>query len=79
MSGRNWEFPEWQAPLRELIGESDRGRLPEVIQTVETLIFQRLQHPLRGALHHSEQQAIKEALSLLRTIKSNKLAFPDWE
>lgn len=79
MSDGDWKFPEWLAPLQELTGESDRGRLPEVIQTVETLIFQRLQHPLRGALHHSEQRAIKEALSLLRTIKSSKLAFPDWE
>jgi hypothetical protein len=79
MSSAEFRFPEWQVPLQDCIAESDREQLPEKIQAVESLLFQRLQLPLRDELGHGEHEAINEALTLLRTIKSRKLSFSDWK
>src|SRR5260370_4648231 len=43
MSDGQFEFPEWQAPLEELILEFDRTKLPEKLQVAETAIYGRLQ------------------------------------
>jgi hypothetical protein len=79
MSDGELKFPEWQAPLQELILEFDREKLPEKIQKVETLIFDRLQQLRQGNDGHSEKQAINDALSILRIIKRDKLNYPDWD
>src|SRR5438105_14311143 len=43
MSDGELKFPEWQAPLQDLILEFDREKMPEKMQHVETLIIDRLQ------------------------------------
>jgi hypothetical protein len=73
------KFPEWQAPLQEVILEFDREKLPEKIQKVETLIFERLQQLRQESDGRNEREAINNALSILRVIKRDKLGFPDWK
>ncbi len=79
MSDGKLKYPEWQAPLQELMLELDPEKLCEKIQKVETLIFERLQQIRQGNDGRSEQEAIDGALSILRVIKRDKLGFPDWQ
>jgi hypothetical protein len=79
MSDSELRYPEWQVPLREVILEFDREKLRERIQKVETLIFERLQQLSQENDGRTEQEAINDALSILRVIKRDKLGFPDWE
>lgn len=79
MSEEDLKFPQWQAPLQELILESDREKLPDKLQKVETAIVERLQQLQREGDNHVEKEAINNALSLLRVIKRDKLGFPDWK
>jgi hypothetical protein len=79
MSDGALKYPEWQTPLQELVLEFDREKLREKIQKVETLIFERLQQAAQGSEGRSEQEAMNDALSVLRIIKRDKLGFPDWK
>ena len=79
MSDIELKYPEWQAPLQDLFLESDHEKLHEKIQKVETLIFERLQLLRQGNDGHGELLAINDALSVLRTIKRDKLDYPDWK
>jgi hypothetical protein len=74
-----FKYPEWQTPLQELILEFDSTKLPEKVQKVETLIFERLQQPRWRNDGHIEPQAINDARVLLRMIQRDKLGFPDWK
>jgi len=78
-SGEGLKYPEWQAPLQEVILEFDRKKLVEKVQQAETSISARLQE-LRGQRDSLEEQdAIAYGLSLLRSIKHDKLGYPDWK
>ena len=79
MSDGELKFPQWQAPLQELILEFDRQRLPARIQEVENLIFERSHQLQRSGNGRVEQEAINDALSIIRLIKRDKLDFPDWK
>jgi hypothetical protein len=79
MNDGELKYPSWQAPLQEVILEFDREKLPERIQKVEALILDRLQQLSRGNDSRSEQEAISDALSILRIIKRDKLGYPDWK
>ena len=76
MSDGKLVFPNWQAPLQELILEFDREELPKRIQQVECLIFERFQQIAVGNDSSDERQALNDALNVLRIIKRDKLAFP---
>jgi hypothetical protein len=73
------KYPEWQTPLQELILEFDSEKLRVKIQNVETLIFERVQQLRQECDARIEQEAINDALSVLRTIKRDKLGYPDWK
>jgi hypothetical protein len=79
MSNGELEFPKWQAPLQEVILEFDREELPEKIQKVEALILDRLQELSHSSDGHAELDALNYALRVLRTLKVEKLDFPDWK
>jgi len=79
MSEEELKYPEWQAPLQDLILEFDREKLRDKIQNVETLIFKRLRHLGQESEGRAEVQAINDALSILRIIKRDKLGYPDWK
>ena len=78
-SGEGLKYPEWQAPLQEVILEFDRKKLVEKVQQAETCISARLQELRRRRDSVEEQEAIVYGLSLLRSIKHDKLGYPDWE
>jgi hypothetical protein len=79
MNDGKLKSPDWQSLLQEVILEFSREKLIEKIQKVETLIFERLQQPLRSTDDPSEREALDHALSTLRTIKRDRLGFPDWK
>lgn len=70
-------YPEWQRPLQEAILEFDRDKLAEKALNAEDLILERLQQLQQSNLGHEEQRAINDGLSVLRTIKRNRLDHPD--
>jgi hypothetical protein len=79
MSDGELKYPKWQTPLQEAILEFDREKLREKLQKVETSILERLQELQHGPDGHSEREAINDALSVLRIIKRDRLAYPDWK
>jgi pSer/pThr/pTyr-binding forkhead associated (FHA) protein len=73
---REWEFPEWQAPLQEAILEFDCEKLTEKITEVETLLSERLRQLARLTNGSREQDLLTDALSTLRVIKRDRLRSP---
>jgi hypothetical protein len=78
-NGGETKSPDWQVLLQELAVESDREQALEKMHKVETLVFERLLRLRAESDGHVEREAINGALSLLRTIKRDKLGFPDWK
>jgi hypothetical protein len=78
MGDEELPYPEWQAPFGEITVELDREKLREKVQDVENLIFKRVQQLSQMTGGRREREAINEALSILRTIKRDKLSYPDW-
>jgi hypothetical protein len=79
MSDGQLRFPMWQAALQELAEESDPSKVNEKMQMVETLILERMQILYPSSVGCSEEEALREALRTLRTIKRDKLGYPDWQ
>jgi hypothetical protein len=79
MAEAELKFPEWQVPVQDAILEFDREKLRDRIQKAEMLIYQRLQL-LNGDNDGGveERQSIQDALGILRSIKRDRLGFPDW-
>lgn len=75
MSDADLKYPEWQTPLQELILEFDPEKLPERIQKVEILIFERLQQLHGESDGRAEHEALNDALTIVRGIKRDKLGF----
>jgi hypothetical protein len=71
------EFPDWQSHLQDLAFEYDREKLSAKVQNVETLIFERLQQ-LPADDSRAERDFLNDAIETLRTIKRDRLGFPDW-
>ena len=79
MNDSELKYPEWQAPLQELILEFDREKLPGKMENVETLIAKRLQQLRDERDGLAEVQALNDGLAVLRIIKRDKLDYPDWK
>lgn len=73
------QYPDWQRPLQEALVELDNDKLKARVAAVEAAIFNRLQVISQSANHHSEREAIENALACLRVLKRESLGFPDWE
>lgn len=71
-------YPEWQQPLLEAILEFDRHKLPAKALKAEGLILQRLQELQQSEDGCNERAVISDGLSILRTIKCDRLDHPDW-
>lgn len=76
MNEEELKFPEWQAPLQDMILEFDSKKLAEKIQKVEALIFERQQRLGQGSNGRAEREAIADGLNIIRIIKRDKLGFP---
>lgn len=79
MNDEELKFPEWQGPFREVLLEFDGEKLKEKIHRMETLITERIRQLQEKGNGQVEQRALFDALSMLRTIKRDKLGFPDWK
>jgi hypothetical protein len=73
------KYPQWQKPLQEVLIEVDKGKLRERVMVAECAIYNRLQVLSRNPDSHTERQAIKDALEILRVIKRESLGFPEWD
>jgi hypothetical protein len=73
------KFPQWQAPLQDLILEFDAVKLEEKIRTVETLLFDRLQQLDHGNGGRDEKIALQDALSIIRIMQRDRLDSPESE
>ena len=79
MTDGELKFPQWQAPLQDLILEFDSIKLEEKIREVETLLLGRLQQPDHGNDSRDEKIALQDALSIIRIMKRDRLESPDSE
>jgi hypothetical protein len=78
----NLHYPAWQRDYEASLREHDPKKLLERVHSAEAAIFNRLQQLAQNseaADHKAEQQAIADALNVLRLLKRDKLNFPDWE
>jgi hypothetical protein len=73
------KFPQWQAPLQDLILEFDPIELTEKIAVVEALLFARLQQLNHAAENRDEKIALQDALSVVRIMKRDRLDPPQSE
>jgi hypothetical protein len=78
MTDGEMKFPDWQIPFHQVLAESDTGKLAEKIQELDAIIFKRLQQLRQDPPDREERDALNDALSSLRSIKRDKLGFPDW-
>lgn len=66
-------YPEWQQSLLEAILEFDREKLPLKALKAETKILQRLLELQQSPDGHQERRVINDGLSMLRSIKRDRL------
>jgi len=79
LSNTELKYPKWEHQFQEVVLELNGEKLVAKIQTLETAIFVRLQELKSDSDHHSERQAIADALATIRVLKKNKVSRPDWE
>jgi hypothetical protein len=73
----NLKFPEWQAPLQDLILEFDRDTMLRKMPEVETRIIERLRSLSRDGEAQDERNALNDALSVLRVLKRDRFGCAD--
>lgn len=79
MSEEGLKYPQWQCRLQEAILEFRPQELSAKVQRAEAAIFDRCQALSSDSDdHHEEREALSDALSTLRALKRDGLAFPDW-
>ena len=74
MSDTELKYPKWERQFQEVVLELNGEKLVAKIQTLETAIFVRLQELKSDSDHHTERQAIADALSTIRVLKKDKLS-----
>ena len=57
----------------------DKSKLRALVMAAETAIYNRQQAIVKNASHEAEQQAIEDAVAVLRVLKTEVLSFPDWD
>ena len=72
-------YPQWQSPLQEVILELNRERLSEKALHAEAVILERLRELQQSSDSEDEKEAIRYGLALLKSIKCERLGYPDWQ
>ncbi len=62
-------YRHWQKEYQSVLVESDRKKLPGLIETAEGAIYNRLLQLSHDSDHHTERQVIEDALQSLRFLK----------
>ena len=70
-------YPEWQRALQEAMLEFDGNKLTERVLNAEALIVERLRQLQESKDGRNEREAIDDGLFILRTLKREKLRYPD--
>ena len=77
-STKNLKFPDWQREFEAALLEVDPQKLRERLEAAEVAMVLRSQALVHGPDGHAEQQAIRDAITKLRLIQTEKLGYPDW-
>ncbi len=77
-SPKNLKFPDWQGEFEAALLEADPQKLRERLETAEVAMFLRSQALVHSSDGHVEKQAIRDAVTKLRLIQTEKLGYPDW-
>ncbi len=77
-SPKNLKFPDWQGEFEAALLEADPQKLRERLETAEVAMFLRSQALVHSPDGHVEKEAIRDAITKLRLIQTEKLGYPDW-
>jgi hypothetical protein len=77
-STKNLKFPDWQRKFEAALLEADPKKLRECLEAAEVAMFLRSQALVHSPDGHAERQAIRDAITKLRLIQTEKLGYPDW-
>ena len=77
-STKNLKFPDWQPEFEAALLEADPEKLRERLEAAEVAMFLRSQALAHSPDGHVEKQALREAITKLRLIQTEKLGYPDW-
>jgi hypothetical protein len=72
-------YPAWEREYETALLECDPAKLFSRVAQAEAAIFHRLQALNLCGDEHAERHAIEDAITVLRVVKRESLAFPDWE
>ena len=72
MTDGQLRFPQWQAPLQDLILEFDSIKLEEKTRAVEALLFERIRQLDLESDGRDEKMALRDALSIIRIMKRDR-------
>lgn len=65
----------WQRDYEAVLAEADNEKLFKLVEVAEAAVLTRRAELEGSPDHHSERQAIEEALANLRVVKRNRLKF----
>jgi hypothetical protein len=68
-------FPAWQREYEAVLSETDNTRLFKRVEVAEAAVLLRLEALSKDSDHHTERQAIDDALTHLGLLKRNRLGF----
>lgn len=63
-------YPEWQKPVQEALLEFDPEKLQARMEAAKTAIANRLETIARQGDYPAEEQAIQDALAILRMLEN---------
>ena len=69
-------YTSWKQPYLEVLYETDKTRLAELVYAAEEAIFRRGQELSSSADHHEERNELKEASANLMAVQIHKLGWP---
>jgi hypothetical protein len=75
LSSRSQRFPAWQPAYEAVLTEADTYALFKLVEVAEAAVLTRRAALEGSADHHSERQAMEEALANLRVVKRDRLKF----
>jgi len=77
-TSHNVKYPHWQSEFEVALREGDPQSLRQRVDVAEAALFLRSQALVGSAQGQAEQQAISDAIRILRAIQKEKLGYPDW-
>ncbi|HYM78355.1 MAG TPA: hypothetical protein VE377_20445 [Candidatus Dormibacteraeota bacterium] len=69
-------FPTWQRAYSAVLTEADTRALFKLVEIAEAAILTRRASLEGDPNHHSEREAIDDAIAILREVKKKRLRFP---